>query len=73
MRTAHAVRQYVTAVELLLDSQGASAFALTNPVQRIRRDMSAAARHSLNLPGLKQEMYGRSLLHADEQQMSPMA
>ena len=73
MRTAHAVRQCVAAVEVLLDAQGASAFALTNPVQRIWRDMSAAARHGLNLPGLKREIYGRSLLHANEQQMSPMA
>jgi alkylation response protein AidB-like acyl-CoA dehydrogenase len=72
MRVAHAVRQCVGAVELLLDAQGASAFALTNPVQRIWRDMSAAARHGLNLPGLKQEIYGRSLLHADEQQMSAL-
>lgn len=72
MRVAHAVRQCVGAVELLLDAQGASAFALTNPVQRIWRDMSAAARHGLNLPGLKQEIYGRSLLQADEQQMSAL-
>jgi alkylation response protein AidB-like acyl-CoA dehydrogenase len=72
MRAAHAVRQCIGAVELLLDAQGASAFALTNPVQRIWRDMSAAARHGLNLPGLKQEIYGRSLLGADEQQMSAL-
>jgi len=72
MRAAHATRQCVAALELLLDAQGASAFALTNPIQRIWRDMSAAARHGLNLPGLKQELYGRSLLHAPEQQMSPM-
>ncbi|MFF7309113.1 acyl-CoA dehydrogenase family protein [Streptomyces sp. NPDC008137] len=73
MRSAYAVRQCQEAVSLLLDAQGASAFALSNPVQRIWRDLNTASRHGLNLAGLKEEIYGRSLLGAEEQQMTALA
>ena len=56
----------------MLDVQGAGAFALNNPLQRIWRDMHIASRHGLSVPGMKQELYGRALLDADEQQMTPI-
>jgi alkylation response protein AidB-like acyl-CoA dehydrogenase len=58
------------AIDLLMDVQGASGFALSNPIQRVWRDANTAARHGFNLVGIKREIYGRTLLHADEQQMT---
>ena len=72
MRSAQAHRMCREGVDLLLDVQGASAFALNNPLQRIWRDMHVASRHGLSVPGMKQELYGRALLGADEQQMTPI-
>ena len=72
MRSAQAHRMCREGVDLLLDVQGASAFALNNPLQRIWRDMHVASRHGLSVPGMKQELYGRALLGAEEQQMTPI-
>ena len=72
MRSAQAHRMCREGVDILLDVQGAGAFALNNPLQRIWRDMHVASRHGLSVPGLKQELYGRALLGADEQQMTPI-
>ena len=72
MRSAQAHRMCRDGVDLLLDVQGAGAFALANPLQRIWRDMHIASRHGLSVPGMKQELYGRALLGADEQQMTPI-
>ena len=72
MRSAQAHRMCREGVDLLLDVQGAGAFALANPLQRIWRDMHIASRHGLSVPGMKQELYGRALLGADEQQMTPI-
>ena len=72
MRSAQAHRMCRAGVDLLLDVQGAGSFALNNPLQRIWRDMHVASRHGLSVPGMKEEMYGRTLLGADEQQMTPM-
>ena len=58
------------AMDLLLDVQGAGAFALANPMQRIWRDFSIASRHGLSVPGLKDEIYGRALLGAEEQHVT---
>jgi alkylation response protein AidB-like acyl-CoA dehydrogenase len=70
MRSAHMTKMCLTAVDLLMDVQGASGFALSNPIQRVWRDINTAARHGFNLVGIKREIYGRTLLHADEQQMT---
>lgn len=72
MRAAQGERLCREAMDLLLDVQGAGSFALSNPVQRIWRDMHIASRHGLSVPGLKEELYGRALLGADEQQMTPV-
>ena len=55
------------AVELLLSVTGAGAFALSNPVQRIWRDLGAASRHAACNPSLSKEIYGRALLGIEEQ------
>jgi len=72
MRAAQGERLCREVMDLLLDVQGAGSFALSNPVQRIWRDMHIASRHGLSVPGLKEELYGRALLGADEQQMTPV-
>lgn len=72
MRAANVVRMCKEAVDGLLDVQGASAFARSNPIQRIWRDMHTAARHGSAVPGVKAEIFGRTLLGASEQQMTPI-
>jgi hypothetical protein len=34
--------------------------------------MHIASRHGMSVPGLKQEIYGRALMGAHEQQMTPV-
>jgi len=70
LRAAHATRLCREGVDLLLDAQGASSFALVNPLQRIWRDMNTASRHGFIIPGIKEEICGKILLGADEQQMT---
>jgi alkylation response protein AidB-like acyl-CoA dehydrogenase len=55
------------ALKLLLNVQGASAFANSNPLQRVWRDMETASRHGLLSYEMGQEMYSRALLEIDEQ------
>lgn len=71
-RVAQCHRMCREAMDFVLDVGGAGSFALVNPVQRMWRDMSVASRHGLSVPGVKEEIFGRSLLGADEQQMSPL-
>ena len=59
-------------MDLLLDVQGTGSFAQTNQMQRVWRDMHMASRHGMSVPGLKEELYGRALLGANEQQMTPI-
>jgi alkylation response protein AidB-like acyl-CoA dehydrogenase len=72
MRVAQCHRMCREAMDLILDVGGAGSFALVNPVQRMWRDMNVASRHGLSVPGIKEEIFGRSLLGADEQQMTPL-
>lgn len=72
MRAAQVHRMCREGVDMLLDVQGAGAFALNNPLQRMWRDMHVASRHGMSVPGMKEELYGRALLGADEQQMTPI-
>jgi len=72
MRAAQGHRLCREAMDLLLDVQGAGSFALSNPMQRIWRDFAMATRHGMSVPGLKQEVYGRALLGAVEQHMTPL-
>jgi 3-hydroxy-9,10-secoandrosta-1,3,5(10)-triene-9,17-dione monooxygenase len=66
MRLAHAMKSAREAVDLLLDVQGASSFALANPVQRIWRDMNVAARHGFVHPENNLGVYGRAIAGMEE-------
>jgi 3-hydroxy-9,10-secoandrosta-1,3,5(10)-triene-9,17-dione monooxygenase len=72
MRSANVVRLCKSAVDLILDVQGAGAFAQVNPLQRIWRDLSTCSRHGLNISGIKQEIAGRMMLGLDDQQMTAL-
>jgi alkylation response protein AidB-like acyl-CoA dehydrogenase len=52
MDTGWVLKQSREAIELLLDAQGASAFAKSNPVQRLWRDCEVGSRHGMLLPAL---------------------
>ncbi|MEO3788512.1 acyl-CoA dehydrogenase family protein [Actinocorallia sp. B10E7] len=71
MDTGYAITRCREAIDLLLDANGASSFAESNPLQRIWRDSSTAARHAIASPSISAEAYGRSLLGI-EQQMTPI-
>jgi 3-hydroxy-9,10-secoandrosta-1,3,5(10)-triene-9,17-dione monooxygenase len=62
MDIGYAMRCCRNAVDLLLSVQGASAFAETNPIQRIWRDLEMASRHGLLSGEVPQEIYGRALV-----------
>ncbi len=54
------------AIEILLYAHGAGSFAEVNPLQRIWRDSSTAARHAVATPMVAYEVYGKALLGVDE-------
>ena len=58
---AVATKSLRSAVDLLMDLNGARAFALSNPLQRIWRDFGTASRHGLNSSPLNREVYAHSL------------
>ena len=62
MDLGHAMRHCRQAVGLLLSVQGASAFAESNPLQRVWRDLEMASRHGLLAGEVPHEIYGRALL-----------
>jgi alkylation response protein AidB-like acyl-CoA dehydrogenase len=62
MDVGYAVTCCRKAVDILLNVQGASSFAQSNPLQRIWRDLSTASRHAILSPEIAQEIYGRALL-----------
>jgi len=57
----------VRAINVLLSAHGAASFADVNPLQRIWRDSSVAARHAVVLPVVGYEVYGKALLQRDDQ------
>jgi 3-hydroxy-9,10-secoandrosta-1,3,5(10)-triene-9,17-dione monooxygenase len=71
MDTGYAISRCRQAIDLLLDVNGASSFAESNPLQRIWRDSSVAARHAIASPTISAEAYGRALLGIQEQ-MTPV-
>lgn len=54
------------AVDLLLNVGGASVFMLTNPVQRIWRDIETCTRHAYINGDIGREIYARALLKLDQ-------
>jgi 3-hydroxy-9,10-secoandrosta-1,3,5(10)-triene-9,17-dione monooxygenase len=71
MDLGYAMRRCREAVGLLLNVQGASAFAESNPMQRICRDLEMASRHGLLAGEIPQEIYGRALV-GNFEPLSPM-
>jgi 3-hydroxy-9,10-secoandrosta-1,3,5(10)-triene-9,17-dione monooxygenase len=71
MDLGYAMRLCRQAVGLLLNVQGASAFAESNPLQRIWRDLEMASRHGLLAGEISQEIYGRALV-GNFELVSPM-
>jgi 3-hydroxy-9,10-secoandrosta-1,3,5(10)-triene-9,17-dione monooxygenase len=65
MDTGWALRQSREAIELLLDAQGASAFAEANPVQRYWRDCETGTRHGMLLPQMAQHIFVAQLCGGD--------
>ncbi|MFE5211211.1 acyl-CoA dehydrogenase family protein [Streptomyces sp. NPDC056600] len=58
MEVVSILRQFLHAVDLLLDLHGSSAFALDNPLQRFWRDLNVGARHAQTTPYLTIENHG---------------
>ncbi|MFB4308387.1 acyl-CoA dehydrogenase family protein [Actinomadura sp. GTD37] len=71
MDTGYAIGRCRQAIDLLLDVNGASSFAESNPLQRIWRDSATGARHAIASPTISAEAYGRALLGIQEQ-MTPV-
>ncbi len=71
MDLGYAMRCCREAVGLLLNVQGASAFAESNPMQRIWRDLEMASRHGLLAGEIPHEIYGRALV-GNFEPLSPM-
>ncbi len=65
--TGWAIDHVVKAINILLYAHGAGSFAEANPLQRIWRDSSVAARHAVILPAVSYEVYGKALLDRDDQ------
>ncbi|MFJ9243887.1 acyl-CoA dehydrogenase family protein [Streptomyces sp. NPDC101776] len=63
---AVATRSFRNAVDLLLDIGGTRSFALSNPLQRVWRDLEVASRHGLNNTLMNREEYALSLLGMDQ-------
>ena len=71
MDLGYAMARCREAVGLLLNVQGASAFAESNPIQRVWRDLEMASRHGLLAGEIPQEIYGRALV-GNFEPLSPM-
>jgi alkylation response protein AidB-like acyl-CoA dehydrogenase len=65
--TGWAIDHIVRAINILLSAHGAASFADVNPLQRIWRDSSVAARHAVVLPVVGYEVYGKALLGREDQ------
>ena len=66
MDVGHTVTAARDAIDVLMTSHGASAFADFNPLQRMWRDCETASRHAVAGPDIAAEVYGRALLGINE-------
>lgn len=64
--TGHAMSAVRKAVDLLMNVSGTSAFAQSNALQRIWRDVAVASRHGYLNTGPVLEIYGRALCGVEE-------
>ncbi|MFC9876172.1 acyl-CoA dehydrogenase family protein [Nocardia salmonicida] len=60
--SAHVARECRDAIDTLLSAYGSSAFAETNPLQRIWRDVNVGSRHVAFGMGIPDQQYGRALV-----------
>jgi 3-hydroxy-9,10-secoandrosta-1,3,5(10)-triene-9,17-dione monooxygenase len=68
---SYAVEQLLDAMQILLNVQGAGAFAETNALQRYFRDVNTGARHAGLIPAVGYEIFGKMLVGSSER-ISPM-
>lgn len=61
----YAMKQLRRAGERLMDIAGPGAFASTNPLQRLWRDLNVGSRHNYLNSQLSLELYGRALLEQE--------
>jgi 3-hydroxy-9,10-secoandrosta-1,3,5(10)-triene-9,17-dione monooxygenase len=66
MQLARAIVEARDAIRELVSVAGSSAFAESNPLQRIWRDSEIASRHAVANPAISAEAYGRVLLGITE-------
>jgi alkylation response protein AidB-like acyl-CoA dehydrogenase len=64
--TGYVAESITRAIDILLSAHGAGSFAEVNPLQRIWRDSSTAARHAVAAPLVGYEVYGKALLGVEE-------
>ena len=61
------IENITRAIDTLMFAHGAGGFANVSPLQRLWRDSAVAARHSVTLPIISSEIYGKALLGVKEQ------
>jgi alkylation response protein AidB-like acyl-CoA dehydrogenase len=64
--TGHVAESITRAIDILLSAHGSGSFAEANPLQRIWRDSSTAARHAVSTPMVGYEVYGKALLSVED-------
>jgi len=64
--TGYVAESITRAIDVLLSAHGAGSFAEVNPLQRIWRDSSTAARHAVAAPLVGYEVYGKALLGVED-------
>lgn len=64
--TGYVAECITRAIDILLSAHGAGSFAEVNPLQRIWRDSSTAARHAVVAPAVGYELYGKALLGVED-------
>lgn len=70
MDSTHVTRLCREAVDLLMTAHGSAAFAETNPLQRIWRDVNVGSRHAGFGMGVPQHLYGRALVGLNPRDIS---
>jgi alkylation response protein AidB-like acyl-CoA dehydrogenase len=63
---AYTAQQVTEAITILMNAHGSSAFAESNPLQRIWRDSNTAARHAITNAAIADEIYGKALLGVED-------
>lgn len=61
-----ALKRLREALDLLLNIGGAGSFMLSNPLQKLWRDVGTASRHAYTNGDLGREIYGRAILNRDQ-------